>query len=221
MPAPAAGVARIKAKGDMLEVSFSRREVEQMEDGAAPSTKVLVKWDIDPVNMMPQIADLEGHSSIVMDLGAAQVVQAAQEEPQVIEKEATTASAKEELQRLANEVEEAESQVESLPSESLPESSPESEGESLSSLSAAELPVDLPEILLNEVFEDKTFVNYWSSARQKLCPARIYGHAHFPDVRKPKLPHYDVLVGAKRQLREKALCPKQASEGHSILQFLH
>ncbi|CAK9024217.1 Leucine-zipper-like transcriptional regulator 1 homolog [Durusdinium trenchii] len=191
---PAAGKTKIRAqRGGTIEVTFTRSEVEQIEksehdieNGASfTSKKALVRWDVDPKKLLPQIPHLQGHRSVRLNLDAPQT------KVQTVEREATQNSTKEELRKFASSVEAEELNAESPlapSSERFP-----SELEALPQLDDE----------LHGVFEHGDPVSYWSKQHQALWPGRISGHAYFPDTAEA---HYDVLVGPKHQLRQQVPC---------------
>lgn len=213
---PAGGKTKIQDdKGKLHVVSFVRSEVVAEEMMTPRSTKssqkdatkgkVLVTWDVEPERFMPKLDHLRGHRWVAMDLDAAPVK----------EKKSLPSLSREPsrelLRKASHQVEpEIAIKVESQPSEDVddsdlmgPAGSWEFNDEELVEVSLDWPDWDSMHGSLHEVYKDRAPVLYWSATHQRLLQAFISGTAFFDEQ---EMPHYDVHVGPRRQLRRQLPC---------------
>mmetsp|Transcript_4769 Transcript_4769/g.10937 ORF Transcript_4769/g.10937 Transcript_4769/m.10937 type:complete len:723 (-) Transcript_4769:74-2242(-) len=178
------GSTRIKDKrGTSLVVQFTRSDIVVDKATSEPKpwlratsekTKVLMTWEVQPADVMPNLDNLEGPAGwVAMDIHS----------PRIVEKSKSLKdgpSVPKELKKAKDQEEECEDMLND------------------------DVPWEMREAPVYEVYKDRERVNYWSATHQKLMPAFVSGSAAWDYDG----PCYNVMVGpaGRQQLREKVPC---------------
>ncbi|CAJ1389434.1 unnamed protein product, partial [Effrenium voratum] len=248
---PAAGKTEIQDdKGNRHVVTFSRSNVtaetkivdDEDNEEATEAQKVLVKWDVEPERFMTRLDQLRGHRWITMDLGANAGTEAK------VTKEASESLARRSLKKVtlrmedsspseAHETLQAARSLEFGPAETMmvPDDRGVDGDESPPAQHVQEYPSegqisDMIEVCLDveatawqEVHQEGSQVYYWSSTHQMLLQGYIKGDGKFLTEDPDEVPHYDVQIGARRQLRRMVPCRELRPTfqgGETILVYL-
>lgn len=209
--APNSGKTRIKDdRGKSLVVKFTRSEVVakdaevtktqtwRSKHSEKEKTKVLVTWDIEPAEVLPDLDHMKGHGWVAMDVGGGPRVteKKSLKDLRGLSKEFPTLS--QELRKASQEDDRMEAKLEEM------EGRPKEEIDIAEALGADIVEVSLDELTkVHEIYQDHEPVNYWSATHEMLIQAFISGRATLDEHNELC---YDVLVGPRKQRREQVSC---------------
>lgn len=215
--APNSGKTRIKDdRGRSHVVKFTRSEVVAKDAEVAQTqtwrsgrsekektTKVLVTWDIEPAEVLPNLDHMKGHGWVAMDVGGGPRVteKKSLKDLRSLSKEFPTVS--QELRKASQEDDRMEERLEEEMDVVLKERL-EAEMDLAEALEGDIVEVSLDELTkVHEMYQDHEPVNYWSATHEMLMQAFISGRATLDERNEPC---YDVLVGPRKQRREQVSC---------------
>lgn len=179
---PSVGEATLACKSHSRPISFTLSKVVTEKEDGAKERKVLVKWDVSPENVLPELDDLQlRHVSTQLSTKPREVlhVKSVKSEASNFSRSAT------ELSRMDTEPE--------PPDDEVP-----CDQNSLVSCNIDDLLPPLP----SEAFRNGEMVLYWSRSLQQCIAAVIVGKGTFcSDESSETWPTYDCRVGRHQQLR--------------------
>lgn len=212
---PSRGTAKLLyKKGQMKPMSFQCSRVitdgvQEVDTGSptnAKVKKVLVKWDIEPQEMVEDLNDLRGFRRVMTDLGGPmrEVVRVNTDQSHLsrVSSRKTTQQNVQQLQDVFGTMILDDDEEELGMRLTEPEEDVEDAGASL--LIDIDEAIDIRQgtgVLTKEAYEHEEAVLYFSTSQQCYIPAKVEGPGTFEED--GMLPLYSLLVGVRAQLRER------------------
>lgn len=210
--APNSGKTNIKDdRGRSHVVKFTRSEVVARDEMVSPAqtarsgrsgrsdkeknTKVLVTWEVEPAEVLANLDHMKGHGYVAMDVDVAVGPRVSQKKSlkDLRSKSKEFATVSQELRKASQEDDRLEERL----------GTKMDEEEALDG-DIVEVSLDqLTQARVCELYQDRAPVNYWSATHEMLMQAFVCGAATWDESNEP---HYDVLVGPRKQRREQVSC---------------